>query len=140
VYEGTGDARADVDDMVYLDSENHMDERWMWVTTRIAKQRALLYQRSFHVNYKVFPAIVTELKEVQKVLEPTERVVSDAMKDALADGPMNQSELVSYLSNNTPYARDKLKLMAGAEWAELNAPKGDSYDGITLLSGIRLSF
>jgi hypothetical protein len=35
---------------------------------------------------------------------------------------------------------DKLKLMAGAEWAELNAPKGDSYDGITLLSGIRLSF
>lgn len=35
---------------------------------------------------------------------------------------------------------DKLKLMAGAEWAEINAPNKDTYDGLTLLSGIRLSF
>lgn len=35
---------------------------------------------------------------------------------------------------------DKLKLMAGAEWARVNNPTGDSYDGITLLSGIRFSF
>lgn len=35
---------------------------------------------------------------------------------------------------------DKLKLMAGAEWAVLHNSKGDSYDGLTLLSGIRLSF
>ena len=35
---------------------------------------------------------------------------------------------------------DKLKLMAGAEWAEINAPNNDTYDGVTLLSGIRLSF
>lgn len=30
--------------------------------------------------------------------------------------------------------------MAGAEWAEINAPKQDTYDGLTLLTGIRLSF
>lgn len=111
VYEGTGDARADVDDMVYLDSEDYPEERWMWVTTRIAKQRAILYPRSFHVNYKVFPAIVTEHKDVYKLLEPADRVVFAAMKDALADGAMNQGELVAYLSNNTPYGRDKLKTM-----------------------------
>lgn len=35
---------------------------------------------------------------------------------------------------------DKLKLMAGVEWAWLNNEKGDSYDGYTLLSGIRFSF
>ena len=35
---------------------------------------------------------------------------------------------------------DKLKLMAGIEWAWLNNDVGDSYDGYTLLSGIRLSF
>lgn len=35
---------------------------------------------------------------------------------------------------------DKLKLMAGAEWAEINAPNNDTYDGLTLLTGIRLSF
>jgi hypothetical protein len=35
---------------------------------------------------------------------------------------------------------DKLKLMAGAEWATLENDKGDSYDGLTLLTGIRLSF
>lgn len=35
---------------------------------------------------------------------------------------------------------DRLKLMAGAEWAEINAPNQDTYDGLTLLSGIRLSF
>ncbi|MBC8126201.1 MAG: hypothetical protein H8M99_03495 [Gloeobacteraceae cyanobacterium ES-bin-144] len=35
---------------------------------------------------------------------------------------------------------DKLKLMAGVEWAWLNNQKGDSYDGYTLLSGVRFSF
>jgi hypothetical protein len=35
---------------------------------------------------------------------------------------------------------DKLKLMAGAEWALINNEKGDSYDGYTLLTGIRFSF
>jgi hypothetical protein len=35
---------------------------------------------------------------------------------------------------------DKLKLMAGAEWAWLNNQNGDSYDGVTLLTGIRFSF
>jgi phosphate-selective porin OprO/OprP len=35
---------------------------------------------------------------------------------------------------------DKLKLMAGAEWAWLDGGKGDSYDGYTLLTGIRFSF
>lgn len=34
---------------------------------------------------------------------------------------------------------DKLKLMAGAEWATLTG-NGEAYDGITLLSGIRFSF
>ncbi len=35
---------------------------------------------------------------------------------------------------------DKLKLMAGAEWAWLDHQSGDSYDGVTLLTGIRFSF
>jgi hypothetical protein len=35
---------------------------------------------------------------------------------------------------------DKLKLMAGAEWAWLDHSGGYSYDGVTLLSGIRFSF
>jgi phosphate-selective porin OprO and OprP len=35
---------------------------------------------------------------------------------------------------------DKLKLMAGAEWARFEREESESYDGFTLLSGIRLSF
>lgn len=35
---------------------------------------------------------------------------------------------------------DKLKLMAGAEWARLENKTAASYDGLTLLTGIRLSF
>ncbi len=35
---------------------------------------------------------------------------------------------------------DKLKLMAGAEWARLERETTHSYDGITLFSGVRLSF
>lgn len=34
----------------------------------------------------------------------------------------------------------RLKLMAGAEWARLSGPAGESYDGITVLSGLRVSF
>jgi phosphate-selective porin OprO and OprP len=35
---------------------------------------------------------------------------------------------------------DKLKLMAGAEWAWLNSSGGNSYEGVTLLSGVRFAF
>lgn len=35
---------------------------------------------------------------------------------------------------------DKLKLLAGAEWARIANSSGDSYDGFTLLTGIRLFF
>lgn len=35
---------------------------------------------------------------------------------------------------------DKLKLMAGAEYAKLDNETSDSYDGVTLLSGLRFSF
>ncbi len=35
---------------------------------------------------------------------------------------------------------DKLKLMAGAEWAWLDQSGGISYDGVTLFSGVRFSF
>jgi phosphate-selective porin OprO and OprP len=35
---------------------------------------------------------------------------------------------------------DRLKLMAGAEWSRLDSDAGDSYDGVTLLTGVRLSF
>ena len=35
---------------------------------------------------------------------------------------------------------DKLKLMAGAEWSRLDGGAGDSYDGVTLLTGVRVSF
>lgn len=35
---------------------------------------------------------------------------------------------------------DKLRVLAGAEWARLQNNKGDSYDGVTYLSGIRFSF
>lgn len=35
---------------------------------------------------------------------------------------------------------DKLKLMAGAEWARIENDTADSYDGFTLLTGLRFSF
>lgn len=35
---------------------------------------------------------------------------------------------------------DKLKLMSGAEWAWLGHRGGDSYDGVTLLTGVRFAF
>ncbi|MEO5914157.1 MAG: porin [Luteolibacter sp.] len=35
---------------------------------------------------------------------------------------------------------DRLKLMAGAEWSRLDGETGDAYDGITLLTGVRMSF
>lgn len=35
---------------------------------------------------------------------------------------------------------DKLKLMAGAEWAQLENESVETYDGVTLLTGLRFSF
>ncbi|MFT4177568.1 MAG: porin [Luteolibacter sp.] len=35
---------------------------------------------------------------------------------------------------------DKLKVLAGAEWAKLDGPSTESYDGLTYLTGLRFSF
>ncbi|MES2924908.1 MAG: porin [Verrucomicrobiota bacterium] len=35
---------------------------------------------------------------------------------------------------------DRLKLMAGAEWSRLDGSTGDTYDEVTLLTGVRMSF
>lgn len=35
---------------------------------------------------------------------------------------------------------DKLKLLAGGEWARLDGEGGNAYEGLTLLTGVRLSF
>ena len=35
---------------------------------------------------------------------------------------------------------DKLKLMAGAEWARIENDTADAYNGFTFLTGVRLSF
>lgn len=35
---------------------------------------------------------------------------------------------------------DNLKLLAGAEWSRLDGESGDTYDGVTLLAGVRASF
>jgi hypothetical protein len=94
-------------------------------TYDIIPNKLQLVGRYSHSESEGSRGVVGQSRYEKKVA--TKSVLGDAY-DSLYGG-------VQYFING-----DKLKVLAGAEWARLQTNKGDSYDGVTYLSGIRFSF
>lgn len=69
-------------------------------------------------------------------------VVGQTRYESTVAGNGNRGDAYHSLYGGAQYFiyGDKLKLLAGAEWARLEHAGGDSYNGFTLLTGLRFSF
>jgi len=105
IYEGTGDMRADVDDLIYLIPQKH-DDGSMTVTTKPDKQRGAFIPISFSID----PArLVTLLDEVIDTLtakkieaeRKDDEVIITSITDAILAGNILQKSIITFCSENT---------------------------------------
>lgn len=104
IYEGTGDMRADVDDLIYLVPKRNEDKS-MVVTTMPDKQRGSFEPISFNITsdrtVSVLGDVIDTLaankfaKEVEK-----DRPIIDAIKSAIEAGNSTQKAIIEYCSNH----------------------------------------
>jgi len=104
IYEGTGDMRSDVDELIYLIPQRH-DDKSMTVTTKPDKVRGAFEPISFNiatdrtvtlldevVNTTLANQVADELKQNQPVI--------DTIKQAILDGSTNQKDIIKYCADN----------------------------------------
>jgi hypothetical protein len=92
IFEGTGDLRADVDEMIYLDSVKDEATGKLTVTTRPDKIRADIKPISFEVD----PArmTVTRLSGIRRIVPESEREIVIAIAKVLGAAPELQEAIV----------------------------------------------
>lgn len=108
IYEGTGDHRTDIDDMIYLDSYEDEETGIITVTTRPDKERAVWAPRSYQIHRRDNMR-VDELTEVIPVLNEDEALVLKVLERELGDTYMNKTDVLKMLLEETPFGRDRLR-------------------------------
>jgi hypothetical protein len=124
-YEGTGDLESDVDELIYFEPRDN-DDGTLTVSTRCQKRRAEIAPRTWDINADRtvtarghYVDVVAEARA--KELEDEDAVAIDAVRDGLAEGPKNQTELVKHCA---PYGvtakrlRKVLRRYRGKHWLE----------------------
>ena len=104
IYEGTGDMRSDVDELIYLIPQKH-DDKSMTVTTQPDKVRGAFEPITFNiapdrtvtlqnevVNTTLANQIADELKKNQGVI--------DSISQAILDGSTSQKDIIKYCADN----------------------------------------
>ena len=105
VYEGTGDMRADVDELIYLIPQRH-DDKSMTVTTKPDKQRGSFEAISFNIdpNRNVTllnePVNTIQANQIASDLKKDQGAI-DAINQAILNGSTIQKDIISYCLENT---------------------------------------
>jgi hypothetical protein len=128
-YEGTGDLEADVDELIYFEPKEN-DDGSLTVSTRCQKRRAEVVARTWDIHpdrtvtaRSHYVDVAAELRAKEQ--EDEDAVAIDAVRDGLAEGPKNQSELVKHCA---PYGvtakrlRTILRRYRGRHWLESALP------------------
>ena len=100
VYEGTGDMRADVDELIYLIPQRH-DDKSMTVTTKPDKQRGSFEAISFNIDPN---RNVTLLNEPVNTIQANQIAIDlkkdqgaiNAINQAILNGSTIQKDIISY--------------------------------------------
>lgn len=109
IYEGTGDQRTDIDNMIYIYSAKDPKTGIISLTTEPDKVRAIIKPRSFriHTNENLR---VEECAELLPTITKEERLVLEKAIVAIVGGTATtQKNLLEHLGEETPYGRDKLR-------------------------------
>lgn len=100
IYEGTGDLRADVDELIYLIPQRH-DDKSMTVTTKPDKQRGSFEEISFNIdpNRNVtllnYPVNTIQANQIANELKQDQAAIT-AINQAILDGSTTQKDIISY--------------------------------------------
>ncbi len=124
-YEGTGDLESDVDELIYFEPREN-DDGTLTVSTRCQKRRAEIAARTWdiHADRTVTARdhyVDVAAEQRTKDIEDEDAVTIDAIRDGIAEGPKNQTELVKHCA---PYGvtakrlRRVLRRYRGKHWLE----------------------
>ena len=91
IYEGMGDVRTDVDELIYLDSATNPETGNLEVTTRPDKKRAEFSPRSFIIELP--SRVVQELETPITIYSELDRELLHEFIEAIQDGCRNQNEI-----------------------------------------------
>lgn len=91
IYEGMGDVRTDVDELIYFDSGTNPDTGHLEVTTRPDKKRAEFTPRSFVIESST--RTVVELEVPITIYSDQDRDLLNEFIEAIQDGCKNQNEI-----------------------------------------------
>lgn len=100
IFEGTGDLRNDIDDMLYLESNLDELRNVLEVTTAPDKVRAYFEPISFEIDRKN-GLKVTPLAKVADIYSNDEKEVIFAIIEAINEGCSSQQEIVDYVVENS---------------------------------------
>lgn len=108
IFEGTGDLRNDLDELIYLDVFKNEGSNTLEVTTRPDKVRAEFKPKSFLIHLDD-GRHVSEPDIAIRILPPEERHLLDAIKTAIQDGHHTQKDIVSSVKQTTPHGDRKIR-------------------------------
>ena len=109
VYEGTGDMRNDVDDLIYLNSSLNEYENVLDVTTKPDKVRAKIEPRSFRIHLNENRR-VEEVGYIVNIIDKEERLAMRVFKDAIIAGNHTQGDIVRFAAEVIQPAMGEKKL------------------------------
>jgi len=107
IYEGTGDTRNDVDELIYLDSCPNTYKNTLEVTTRPDKVRAEFHPRSFIIQLP--DRQVTESPSPINILANEDKKMLELMNEAIGKGLYSQQDIVAYVESLTSHSTKKIR-------------------------------
>jgi hypothetical protein len=107
IYEGTGDTRNDVDELIYLDSCPNTYKNTLEVTTRPDKVRAEFHPRSFIIQLP--DRQVTESPSPINILANEDKKMLELMNEAIGSGLHSQQDIVAYVESRTSHSTKKIR-------------------------------
>ena len=99
IFEGMGDVRTDIDDLIYLDSSINPDTGYLEMTTRPDKVRATFYPRSFIIELP--SRAVKESTSIISIHSDEEAKLLQFVLDAIQEGCTSQQDIVTAVKSRT---------------------------------------
>jgi len=136
IYEGTGDVRSDVDNLIYMIPEKHSDDS-MTVSVVPDKQRAALEKMSFKISADRQVTLLEEYQDIaeQKRIQIQREKDQEAIEritEAIQKGKSKQSDIIQYCKENDVsvrqsrsvlgrYAKESVRLWVASRGHQNNA-------------------
>jgi len=136
IYEGTGDMRADVDELIYLIPQKH-DDKSMTVTTKPDKVRGTFEPITFNIAHDRTVTLLdeavdtTQANKVANELKNNQGVI-DSISQAISDGAVNQKGIIKYCADKGGYGERLVKNVLDKYTINGDQPKTSFFNNLKI--------